>query len=182
MKNKKLMYNKKCSNKFLKAFTKALSFYPELKNIYIIIYETKLNGVQHTLRAYPPLVTLHWSKSNWVYPIVINKKNNINLSFYNLNFEEQVGLLSHELSHISTYVGYSIKDVIKFSTKYALNKIFVKKIEKETDLDVIKRGLGLYLLKSRIAYDNFRKYKKYEETEDTYLTTTEIISYLKKIP
>ena len=73
-----IMYKKKAPDIFLEPFRKALSYFPELRDIFVFVHETHLFGVQHTLRAYPPLTVLHWRKSKWVYPIVINQNKDIN--------------------------------------------------------------------------------------------------------
>jgi len=177
-----LMYRKKSPKIFLSAFQKALSYFPELHDTYIFIHEKSLFGVQHTLRAYPPFVVLHWKKQNWVYPIVINKNKSKNLSFYDLNYIEQIGLLTHELSHISKYITYSRRDIAKFSFQYATNKDYVRKIEEDTDKKVIERGGGLYLLAGRLSWLKFRLQNVYKETEDTYMLPDEFIDELKKFP
>ncbi len=177
-----LMHHKKSPNIFIKPFSEALTYFPELNNIYILIQETSFHGVQHTLRAYPPLVTLHWKISNWVYAITINKNKNINLSFYDVPFEEQVGFFLHELSHIAYYINFKKRDVFLFSIKYLFNKEFVRKLEKETDLRVIEKGGGVYLVLQRILLLNFRQNKPYKEVADTYITINELIENLKKYP
>ena len=179
---KQLMYHKKSPEIFLKPFLKALSYFPELHNTYIFIRETPFYGVQHTLRSYPPLVTLHWRKSKWAYPIVINKNKNINVPFHTLTFDQQVGFLVHELSHTSYYINFNRREIVKFAIKYAFNKNFVKKIEKETDLRVIEKGGGIYLFLERIFLLDWRKNNPYPETEDTYITPIELIENMKKYP
>ena len=88
----------------------------------------------------------------------------------------------HELSHIFTYANFSRREILKFSFFYAVDKEFVRKIEKETDLEAIKRGAGIYLLEDRIELFNFRISKPYPETEDTYIVLDEIIENLKEYP
>ena len=46
-----IMHKKKSPEIFLEAFQKALSYFPELHDVYILVHETHLFGVQHTLRA-----------------------------------------------------------------------------------------------------------------------------------
>lgn len=177
-----LLDNKKCPDKFLEVFKKALSFFPELENTSIFVHEMPFYGVQHTTRAYPPLVILHWPKSKWTFPIVINKNKNINIPFSNLTREQQVGILAHELSHITMYINFSRRDILYFSIKYALNKEFVRKIERETDLRVIEKGAGIYLLKERIYASIYRENNPYPEVQDTYITQIELIENFKKYP
>lgn len=178
-----LMYRKKSPKIFLNAFEKALSYFPELNDTYIFIHEKHLFGVQHTLRAYPPFVTLHWKKSNWVYPIVINKNKSKNLSFYDMTEDEKIGVILHELSHISVYIKCTRMDIANlFMYKYSTNKIWVKNMEKDTDKRVIERGAGVYLFKARLHWLKFGLKNIYKETDDTYMRPDEFISELKKFP
>ena len=173
------MVNKKCPHDLRGGFQKALSFFPELKNVPIFIHEMRFYGVQHTVRSYPPYVILHWPKSKWVYPIILNKTKGISINFYDLNFDEQVGLLTHELSHISDFIKFSRYDILKFTFKYAFNKNFVKKLEKDTDIKVISRGGGIYLMKWRIYSSRARIARPYREMADTYMTTSEFLKEMK---
>ena len=177
-----MINNKKCPEKFVDVFEKALSFFPELENVSIVVHEMPFYGVQHTTRAYPPIVILHWPKSKWTFPIVINKNRNINIPFSDLTEEQQIGILAHELSHVTKYINFSRRDILWFSVKYALNKEFVRKIEKETDLKVIEKGAGVYLLKERIHASYFRLNNPYPEVEDTYITQIDLVENLKKYP
>ena len=177
-----LMHNKKVPVIFLDAFVVALKYFPELIDKYIFIYETPFSGVQHTSRAYPPILNLFISRKKWVYSIVINKNQDINIAFYKLSLEKQVGLLAHELSHSLAYSNYSRWKMIIFSFKYALSKKFVKIIEKETDLRVIEKGAGKHLFKERIDIFKFRKDNPYSDTDDIYIGPNELLDNLKKYP
>ena len=177
------MYRKKSPEKFSKVFEKALSYFPELKDAYIFIHEKSLFGVQHTLRAYPPFVVLHWKKQNWVCPIVINNNKSKNLSFYDMSEDEQIGALVHELSHISVYIKCSRMDIANlYMYKYATNKTWVRNMEKETDLRVIAKGAGVYLFEARLHWLLFRIKNTYKETQDTYMLPDEFINELRKFP
>lgn len=163
-------------------FMKALVYFPELQNTYIFIRETNFKGVQHTVRAYPPMVTVFCKISNWVYPIDINKNTKINIPFDSLTPEQQIGLFLHEFSHISEYVKFSRSMMFRFSFLYFLNKKFVRRTEHETDIKVIEKGAGFYLLSFRIHQLSIRMKNPYSETGDTYLTAQEIITYMKNMP
>ena len=177
------MHNKKSPEKFKEIFKIALSYFPELQDTYVWIHEKSLFGVQHTLRAYPPFVVLHWTKKKWVYPIVINKNKTKNLSFYNLTQDEQIGLILHELSHISVYIKCTRMDIAKYYMyKYSTNKVWVREMEKETDVRVIERGGGEYLYNARLHFLKFRIQNKYLETEDTYMLPSEFLDQMKRFP
>lgn len=174
--------NKKIPDSISEAFSLALSFYPELSDKFIFIHETIFKGVQHTSRAYPPILNLNKKKSEWIYTIVINKSQNINTFFHNLSFNQRVGLLAHELSHIVAYNLFSRRKMVVFSIKYALNKKFVRRVEKETDLRVIARGAGKHLFMERIDLFKFQINNPYPYTEDIYIGPNELLENLKKYP
>ena len=122
-----------------------IAHYPELKDTYIIVVETKFYGVQHTLRSYPPLLSLPNKHKDRVYPIVINNDKNIPNSFYSLSREEQLGIFAHELAHMLDYANRTSPQIIGFCFNW-LSKKFVCKLEQATDKTVIRRGLGNSLL------------------------------------
>lgn len=173
---------KKFPTRMKSEFIEALNYFPELKDTYIFIREAAFSGVQHTVRAYPPLVTFFCKKSDWVYPIDINKNTKINIPFDALSKEQKIGLFLHEFSHISTYITFSRLKMFIFSFLYFFNKKFVRKIEHETDIKVLEKGAGFYLLTFRIQQLLVRIQKPYSETQDTYLTPKDIIFHMKKMP
>jgi len=177
-----VMHRKKSPDKFLKAFEEALSYFPELHDVFILVQETPFFGVQHTLRSYPPLTVLHWPRSKWVYPIVVNKNKDVNISFYNLTFKQQVGSLMHELAHTSYYVNLDRRDMLLFSIKYAFSKEFVRKLEKKADLKVVEKGGGVDLVLERIFSLDWRADNPYPEIKDTYILPNDLIENLKKYP
>lgn len=175
-------HNKKCPPDLMAGFRKALSFFPELQNTFIFIHEMSFYGVQHTVRSYPPYVILHWPKSKWVYPIILNKTRGISINFHDLSFDEQVGLLAHELAHISDFIKFSRYDIMKFTFKYAFNKNFVKNLEEKTDTKTIAKGAGIYLMKWRLYAFKARLEKPYREMADTYMTPDQILIKMKTFP
>ncbi len=176
------MPNKKIPDEFLLAFKQALNHFSKLSDKNIFIYETPFVGVQHASRAYPPVISLGFRKSKWVYPIVVNQRRDIKIFFQSLSLEQKIGLLAHELSHVFVYSNFSRLGMIIFCIRYAFNKNFVRKIEKETDLRVVANGAGKCLFMERIAVFKFRRNKPYPETEDTYISPAELLDNLKKYP
>jgi len=161
---------------------KALEFFPELSGKRIMIYESSFFGVQHTSRAYPPVINFFGKKSNWIYVVAVNKRRRIWKFFQSLSFEQKVGLFAHELSHLSYYSRRSRCGLIFFSLAYAFSKKFVRKIEKETDFYVVAKGAGKYLFGERITLCHFWESHPYPETEDTYIHPRELLAEMKKYP
>lgn len=124
----------------------ALSYFPELKNTTI---EFRLKKTNTPLSSRPKLFGLLQSAENRKYIVIISEATNSRLEpilFKNLNFNAQIGVLGHELSHISDY---RTKGFGKMSNLLFI-EIFSKKqvdlFESRTDLICIHHGLGYQLL------------------------------------
>jgi hypothetical protein len=124
----------------------ALSFYPELKGIHIEFREMKMKS---TLKAFPTFGSAVFrSAGKRTYVVAICTKYDQDMSpitFDKLPFNAQVGILGHELAHISYFV--------KKSRLGMLNVAFVNiseartdKFEYMTDSIAIAHGLGWQLL------------------------------------
>lgn len=136
--------NKNIPGEFRKPILKALSCFPELKNI-------KINFVVR--KAYTPLSTrpsffsMIKRKNHRTYIITISN-NTIDtlthLLYKNLNYIEEVGIMGHELSHV---VDFNSKNLFQSLGNVLghLSKRFVDKMEYQTDLICIQHGLGKYL-------------------------------------
>ncbi|MEI8091063.1 MAG: hypothetical protein WCG98_02165 [bacterium] len=85
--------NKRIPKHLEDVFYETIKFYPELKDTYIIVVESKFYGTQHTLRSYPPLLSLLNKRKNRIYPILININEDIPLSFNALSPRQQQGIL-----------------------------------------------------------------------------------------
>ncbi len=129
-------------------FYEALAHYPELKETYLIVVETKFYGIQHTLRSYPPLLSLPNKRKDRVYPVVINTTKGIPNSFYDLTKEEQKGILVHELGHTLDYSQRTSFAIIGFTCNW-LVKSFIPKLERAIDRTAISRGCGRELFHYR---------------------------------
>jgi len=164
-------------------FYQTLAFYPELKETYIIVVENKFYGIQHTLRAYPPLLSLLHKRKSRVYPIVINTNRDIPISFYNLSKEQQQGIFAHEMAHIVEYRGLTPLQVISFCLHFAFSKKFTCEMEQRVDKIAIAKGCGEYLLAQRIFFAQENKDQAHSEYVDhVYLNPKEIQQEMKKYP
>ena len=163
-------------------FYRAISHYPELKNVYLFVVEEKFYGIQHTLRCYPPLLSLFSKKENRVIPIVVNSRKNIALSFYPLSKEHKIGILAHEMGHICEYLPLSSWELVLLGLHFAFSKKYIYNFEQNADKFAIKRGCGEYLLEERERFSEKASghYVNYAQT--VYMSPAEILEEMKKYP
>lgn len=175
--------NKRVPKHLEEVFYQTIAFYPELKETYIIVVENKFYGIQHTLRAYPPLLSLFNKAKNRVYPIVINTNKDIPISFYDLNKEQQQGIFAHEMAHIVEYAQLTSWQLVQFSLRFAFSKTFTENMEKEVDKMAIAKGCGEYLLAQRTFFKQQNSDQKHTEYVDyLYLSPKQIQQEMKKYP
>jgi len=146
-------------------FYETIVYYPELKDTHIIVVENKFYGIQHTLRSYPPLLSLLNNKKDRVIPIVINTNKNTPIPFYSLSKEEQKGILAHEMAHVLDYTKRSATELLGLSYMFCFSKDFIQKLEKNTDNVAISRGFEDDILKFRnhAKENSTSSYKYYEK-------------------
>ena len=122
----------------------ALTHFPELKNLSVRV---------RMKQAYTPLSTkpAFWSmikrKSKRTYIITISNKTLDTLShllYENLNLEERIGIMGHELSHV---VDFDSKNFFQSTVNAIshLSKRYLDRMEFHTDSICINHGLGKYL-------------------------------------
>ncbi len=175
--------NKRVPKHLEEVFYQTITFYPELKETYIIVVENKFYGIQHTLRAYPPLLSLFNKAKNRVYPIVINTNKDIPISFYDLSKEQQQGIFAHEMAHIVEYVQLTSFQLVNFSLRFAFSKTFTEKMEKAVDKMAIAKGCGEYLLAQRTSLKQKNTDQAHSEYVDhLYLNPKQIQQEMKKYP
>ncbi len=124
----------------------ALSYFPELKNTAI---EFRLKKTNTPLSSRPKLFGLLQSAKNRKYVITISEFTNSKLApilFKNLNYNAQIGVLGHELSHVSDYISKGFSEMVGLLFIEIFSKKQVDKFESRTDLICIHHGLGFQLL------------------------------------
>ncbi|MFN3916756.1 MAG: hypothetical protein ACK4K0_03340 [Flavobacteriales bacterium] len=149
----------------------ALKHFPELKETKIKFRYKKLKT---TLAARPTPLSVFGKKKNRTYLILINKYNP-QVPLDSVNFNAQVGVLGHELAHILSYEKMSGWQIVKTGLSYqSLN--YRRKMERETDLETLRRGLGWQILDYNRFAQNYKhatkKYLKYKKK--IYLNAEEI--------
>jgi hypothetical protein len=136
-------HNKKFQKEFELPCLIALSQYPELQEVRI---EFVYDKIRTTMAARPLASALFFKKKNRIYRIYINTDSSRvkGVLLHQLPFDAQVGIIAHELAHIFDYENKSIWSIIKTGVGYLFDGYRVR-LEHQTDMTVIKRGLGWQL-------------------------------------
>lgn len=124
----------------------ALSYFPELKDTNI---EFRLKKNNTPLSSRPNLLGLLQSSKKRKYIITISEVTNSILEpilLKNLNFNAQIGVLGHELSHVSDYMSKGFGKMANLLWIEIFSKKQVDKFETRTDHICINHGLGYQLL------------------------------------
>jgi len=123
----------------------ALSYYPELKNT-PIKFQSRPNhspgftrvtwgGLFEPSRKRHFLVVISDSTEKLLMPLI----------FKNLPFNVQIGLIGHELAHVSDFITMTTLEIIKHVICSVSSK-YIDKFEGNTDAICIAHGLGYQLL------------------------------------
>lgn len=162
---KALDHNKFAPDSCREAVKQALSFFPELRSVPIRFFHQS-SVVPHksraTLRSF-----FKRHKERRVYDVILSSRTVPefdDLCFNNLRFREQVGLLAHELAHITQYQNCGFTKLIKLHLAY-LNPRKRTELEQAADKKVVEAGLGWELY----AYANARERASVDNPVISYL-------------
>lgn len=160
----------------------ALSYYPELSKTKIIF---KQKHIHTTMASRPPFKVLFQSKENRTYNICINNSNNLKGALLSdLTFNEQIGVIGHELGHVTDYMSKSKWQLATTLIKYLFKPSYKRMLEAQTDNTAIIHGLGWQLY----DFDVFlmcksmvnKKYLKHKQK--FYMSAEQILEIIKKNP
>lgn len=138
--------NKSFDTVYEKQILTALSYFPELKDVKI---KFRLLATNTPLSSRPTFFSLFKNSKKRNYVVTISTNTNRYLEpilFKNLNYNAQIGVLGHELSHVSDYTK---KDFIQMTNIICIeifSKKLVDKFERSTDELCINHGLGYQIL------------------------------------
>jgi hypothetical protein len=154
----------------------ALSYYPELKDVKIIFKQKKLNS---TMAAKPTNISAFKRKGKRTYLIHLNDfPESVNIPFDSASFNAQVGVIGHELAHITYYEKTSAWKILGLAFKYTSKKFRVN-FEKDTDKRAVRCGIGWQLYSWKKFVEDYphapAEYKAYKKK--TYLSSEEIKEY-----
>lgn len=161
----------------------ALSHYPELKEVSVdFLIEPAFLPLAS--RPEPLSVLFPWVRRK--YNVIIS---NASADFFepillrNLPFNEQIGVIGHELAHTVYYQNKSSLQFLKIAYSYQFDDTFHSDFERETDKRAIAHGLGYQIYD--FAFFVRRAFGQSEEQiaaeeGDTYLSPHEILAEMEK--
>ena len=139
-----LRHNKEIPTEFERPILAALSHFPELKDTNIIF---RIKKAYTPLTTKPEFSSVFKPKDHRTYIITISNETADTLTrllFKNLTFEEQVGIMGHELSHVVDFDSKNFPQEVGNGIAH-ISKKYVDKMEFNTDRICIMHGLGKYL-------------------------------------
>lgn len=168
----------------------ALSYFPELKDTKI---KFRLKNRETPLATRPTLFSMFRSAKKRTYIITISRKSTNYLDaivFENLNYNAQIGVLGHELCHVSDYLNKGFGKMSNVVFIEILSKKAVDKFEFNTDLNCINHGLGYQLLDWSInVRENLKRVNwlgavnlTTDEKSERYMNPSTIKNILSKHP
>ena len=138
------------NKKFIPQFTLqsliALSYYPELKNTHIrFIYKP----THSPLTTRPTFPSVLFKRSKRRFTITISDSTMYKLEpilLKRMNFNEQVGVIGHEFSHVSDFTKRNIFSMSGSGVGHIFSSHYIDRFEYRTDSICIAHGLGYQLL------------------------------------
>src|SRR5699024_7829992 len=130
---------------------KALSFYPELKDVPITL-KFKKDIKKSTMQAQPIFSDLLKSKKKRGYVILISENIKIEddkFSILDVDDKVLIGWLGHELGHIMDYKDCSNVGILIFGLKYLYSKPHIKVVERTADAFAVKHGMSDYIIATK---------------------------------
>lgn len=130
---------------------KALSYYPELKQVNIrFVFKQHIN--KSVMQARPIALTLLRKKEKRVYQINISalfQLTNTAIPIHHLPDEVMIGWIGHELGHIMDYEQRSTWSIIGFGIAYLFSNKFIQKAERTADTFAVEHGIGRYIIHTK---------------------------------
>ena len=173
----KYRVNKTLPSGYIAEFSIALSYFPELRNTRIVV---RKKNIRTTLSARPAFGSCFKKKENRTYYITIdtlhNKKHGL---FEDLHTIARVGVIGHELSHISEYSKRGFFGMIGYGIAYGICR---RRIEHRTDRITIEHRMGWQLHDYAVIAFNpdvtGKKFVRYKKRY--YYTPEELLELIKK--
>jgi hypothetical protein len=170
--------NKVIPKAYESVILKALSHYPELKNVRINFEFKSEHPVPY---GTTPSFKSIFKKPEWrtyIVSFLTEAKGPMNKAlFHNLPQEAQIGIVGHELAHVVQYNNCKTTTLLKAFLFFPLIR---KVMEQDADRQTIRRGLGLELYKWATYIRTIPGYlKQRPQINIYYLTPHEIMNYIR---
>ncbi len=161
----------------------ALSHYPELKETPI---DFLVEPAFLPLASQPETMSILFPWKERKYLVIISNASTDyfeKILLRNTPFNEQVGILGHELAHVIYYQDKSSLDFIGIAYNYQYNNDYRNNFERNTDKRAVAHGLGYQMVD--FAYFVRRAFGQSEEDiekeeGDMYLSPNELLKEMKK--
>src|SRR4249919_219831 len=137
----KFGYKKEIPQQYEKPILTALSYFPELKDVHIVF---RIKKAYSDLTTKPNFAGVFKRKDHRSYIITISNETIDTLKpllLQNLTFEQQVGVIGHELSHVVDFNSNNFPQTIGVGIGH-ISKKYLDKMEFNTDRICIQHGLG----------------------------------------
>jgi len=168
----------------------ALSYFPELKDIKI---KFRLKKRKTPLATRPTFFSMFRAAKNRTYVITISQQSTNYLdtiTFKNLRFNAQIGVLGHELSHVSDYLNKGFGKMLAIGKNELFCPKQVDTMEYHIDLRCINHGLGYQLLDwSKNVRENLNRdnwlgalHLDINEGNERYMNPETIMGLIRKLP
>lgn len=120
----------------------ALSHYPELKEV-PIEFQVKPSFLPLASRPDPITILFPWLKRKYLV-VISNESTDFfePILLENTPFNEQVGIIGHELAHTVYYLDKSALQIAGIAYRYEFNDLYHDNFERDTDKRAIAHGLG----------------------------------------
>lgn len=165
--------NKEYPAEYEMQFLLALSHFPELKEVHIILK----NSAENTTMACRPQVSSLFKNTRTYYILINNRENFDGILLSDVPFNAQVGVIGHEIAHVLDYEQKSVKGIIATGIGY-LFEGYKRELEHRIDTMTAERGLGwqLYDWATYAMYDSdaTQQYKDFKKR--IYMSPEQIVS------
>lgn len=135
---------KKLPKGFEEQALKALAQFPELKNVPI---RFRIKKSFATLKTRPDFPSMFMPRGYRRYIIIISNRTAVTLApilLAHLPYEAQIGIIGHELSHVSDFSNRTSWQCFKIAINHFASR-YMDNLEFNTDLICIQHGLGKQL-------------------------------------
>ena len=184
--NEAFSNHKKIPGELRSPILKALSFYPELKDVKID-FEFNENIRKSVMQAQPRFITMYGSRKWRTYLVKISRTLKVKeevLLLEDIPGDVMVGWIGHELGHIMDYLQRNNWALFLFGIGYYTSKSFITSAERVADTYAINRGLGDYILatKDYILHEAGFSADYIQRIEKLYLSPEEIMDLIEDRP
>ena len=179
-------FNKAIPDEIKEVTLKALSFYPQLKDVRIeFVFNENIR--KSVMQAQPKFVTMFGSRKNRTYIIKISRYFNLkgkHIPIHDLPEDVLIGWIGHELGHILDYLKRSNWSLILFGIGYLTSKSFIISAERVADTYAVNQGLGEYILATKdfILHQAGMSEEYIRKIQKLYLPPEEIMYLMENIP